>query len=159
MVEAGRVAVVHYVGRLSDGSVFDTTDVDVAMDAGIYHDDRDYRPLEFRVGEETVIDGFDEAVQSMDVGEERTVELDPGEAFGEYSEEKVVEMPRDDLEERSGETAEEGDLVRSDAGQTGWIVDVGEESVTVDFNHELAGEPVALEIRVLEAHGGEESRD
>ncbi|WP_440005699.1 FKBP-type peptidyl-prolyl cis-trans isomerase [Halomicrococcus sp. SG-WS-1] len=155
MVEAGRVAVVHYTGRLSNGDVFDTTDVDVALDSGVYHDHRDYKPLEFRVGEDKVIAGLDEAVRSMDVGEERTVELDPGDAFGEYSEERVVEMPRDELEERSDATAEEGDLVRSDTGETGWIVDVGEENVTVDFNHELAGEAVELEIRVLEAHGGE----
>ncbi|WP_433623815.1 FKBP-type peptidyl-prolyl cis-trans isomerase [Halomicrococcus sp. NG-SE-24] len=155
MVEAGRVAVVHYTGRLSNGDVFDTTDVDVALDSGVYHDHRDYKPLEFRVGEDKVIAGLDEAVRSMDVGEERTVELDPGDAFGEYSEERVVEMPRDELEERSDATAEEGDLVRSDTGDTGWIVDVGKESVTVDFNHELAGEAVELEIRVLEAHGGE----
>jgi FKBP-type peptidyl-prolyl cis-trans isomerase 2 len=92
----------------------------------------------------------------MDVGEERTVELDPEDAFGEYDEERVVEMPRDELEARSDATAEEDDLVRSDTGEAGWIVDVGEERVTVDFNHELAGETVELEIRVLEAHGGDQ---
>ena len=156
MVEAGRVAVVHYTGRLSNGDVFDTTDVDVALDSGVYHDHRDYKPLEFRVGEDKVIAGLDEAVRAMDVGEERTVELDPEDAFGEYDEERVVEMPRDELEARSDATAEEDDLVRSDTGEAGWIVDVGEERVTVDFNHELAGETVELEIRVLEAHGGDQ---
>ncbi|WP_458188967.1 FKBP-type peptidyl-prolyl cis-trans isomerase [Haladaptatus sp. NG-WS-4] len=154
MVDTGCVAVVHFVGRLEDGSTFDTTDVDVALDEGIYHDHRDYKPLEFRVGEDKVIPGLDEAVQEMDVGETRTVEVEPKRAFGEHRDEQVVELPRDELEARSDVTAEEGELVQSETGETGWIVDVADETVTVDFNHELAGEQIELEIRVLEAHGG-----
>ncbi|WP_458204860.1 FKBP-type peptidyl-prolyl cis-trans isomerase [Haladaptatus sp. NG-SE-30] len=155
MVDSGRVAVVHFVGRLEDGSVFDTTDVDVALDSGIYHDHRDYKPLEFRVGEEKVIPGLDETVQEMDVGETRTVEIEPERAFGEHRNENMVEFPRDELEARSELTAEKGELVQSETGDTGWIIDVADETVTVDFNHELAGEPIELEVRVLEAHGGD----
>lgn len=46
MVEPGRIAFCHYTGRVVDGGEagepFDTTDVDVAREAGIYHDHRDY---------------------------------------------------------------------------------------------------------------------
>ncbi|WP_158056700.1 FKBP-type peptidyl-prolyl cis-trans isomerase [Halorussus halophilus] len=156
MTSEGEIAVVHLTGRIAAGEdvgeVFETTDVDVALDEGVYHDHRDYKPLEFRVGEGKVVPGLDEAVETMRVGEERTVRVGPEKAFGERNDEKVVEVSREELEARSDVTAEPGELVRSEAGDTGWITDVGEEMVTVDFNHELAGVPVEFELKLLDAY-------
>jgi FKBP-type peptidyl-prolyl cis-trans isomerase 2 len=153
MASEGEVAVVHYTGRVAEGEdageVFDTTDVDVAMESDIYHGHRDYKPLEFRVGEGKVVPGLDEAVRGMAVGEERTVELDPERAFGERDESKVVELSRADLEARSDVAAESGELVRSETGETGWITEVDDETVTVDFNHELAGVAVEFDVKLL----------
>lgn len=158
----GDIAVVHYTGRIAGGDdageVFDTTDPDVATEAGIYHGRRDYEPLTFRVGEGGVVAGLDDAVREMAVGEERTVEVGPERAFGERDESKIVEFPRDDLEARSGVTGRAGELVRSESGETGWITEIGDETATVDFNHELAGLPVEFDVRLLDrrARGGEE---
>lgn len=159
MAREGEIAVVHYTGRVAEGDdegkVFDTTDVDVALEEGIYHDHRDYKPLEFRVGEGKVVAGLDEAIQEMDVGEERTVRVEPDRAFGEYDEERVVEIPRAELEERSGVTAEPGELLRDENGETGWITAVDDGTVTVDFNHELAGLAVDFEVKLLDAYDDE----
>jgi FKBP-type peptidyl-prolyl cis-trans isomerase 2 len=156
MASEGEIAVVHFTGRIADGDdegeVFDTTDVDVALEEGIYHDHRDYKPLEFRVGEETVVPGLDGSVREMDVGEEWTVEVEPERAFGERDESKVVEIPRADLEARSDVTAEPGELVRAENGETGWITEVNDDTVTVDFNHELAGLPVEFDVKLLDAY-------
>lgn len=152
----GEIAVVHFTGRIADGDdegeVFDTTDVDVALDEGVYHDHRDYKPLEFRVGEGKVVRGLDDAVRQMEVGEERIVRVEPERAFGEYDESRVVEIPREDLEARSDVTAEPGELVRAENGETGWITEANEETATVDFNHELAGLTVEFEVRLLDAY-------
>ena len=154
MVEQGRIAVVHYTGRLitgdDAGEVFDTTDVDAALEEGIYHDYRDYAPLSFRVGGGEVLTGIDETVQEMERGESRTVQLEPEKAYGVRSDERVIEVSRAALETRSDIAAAEGELVRSETGETGWITEVIDETVEIDFNHELAGEPVEFEIRVLE---------
>jgi FKBP-type peptidyl-prolyl cis-trans isomerase SlyD len=159
MVEPGEIAIVHLTGRLADGpeagEVFETTDVDVALDEGIYHDNRDFKPLEFRVGEGHVIPGIDEAVQEMSEGETRTVVLDPEDAYGTVNEDDIVTVPRDELEENSQTTAEVDELVESEAGNIGWIIDVDEETATVDFNHELAGERVEFEIKLLERHASD----
>ena len=159
MASAGDVAVIHFTGRIADGedegAVFDTTDVDVALDEGIYHDHRDYKPLEFHLGDGTVLAGIDEAVQDMTVGEERVITLDPEGAFGTVEDDRIVEIPRDELEARSETTAEAGELVRADDGPTGWITSVGEETVTVDFNHELAGETVEFELKLLDRYEDE----
>jgi len=156
MPSEGEIAVVHFTGRIADGEdegeVFDTTDVDVALEEGIYHDHRDYKPLEFRVGEGKVVPGLDGSVREMRVGEERTVEVEPEQAFGERDDEKVVEIPRADLEARSDVTAEPGELVQSETGETGWITRIDDETVTVDFNHELAGLPVEFDVKLLDAY-------
>jgi FKBP-type peptidyl-prolyl cis-trans isomerase SlyD len=161
-VEPGQIAIVHLTGRLVNGpeagEVFETTDVDVALESGVYHDHRDFKPLEFRVGEGHVLPGIDEAVQGMAPGETRTVKLDPSEAYGHADEDSVVTFPRDHLDAGSEEVAV-GELVRSDRGDTGWVTDVSDAGVTVDFNHELAGEHVEFEIRLLEVHATETGQE
>lgn len=160
-VEPGRIAIVHLTGRLADGldagDVFETTDVDVALEEGIYHDGRDFVPLEFRVGEGHVISGLDEAVRGMETGETTTVTLAPEDAYGTREEDAVVTVAREALEARSDTTAAVDELVRSDRGDVGWIVAVDDETATVDFNHELAGRRVEFEIRVLEVHAEEDT--
>ncbi|WP_137287588.1 FKBP-type peptidyl-prolyl cis-trans isomerase [Halorussus salinisoli] len=156
MASRGNIAVVHYTGRVAEGEdageVFDTTDVDVALESGIYHGNRDYKPLEFRVGEQKVVPGLDEVVREMEVGEERTVRVDPEAAFGERDDDRVIEVPRADLEARSDVDAEPGELVRSETGDTGWITEVDDETATVDFNHELAGLPVEFDVKLLDVY-------
>ena len=156
MASEGEIAVVHFTGRIAEGEdageVFDTTDVDVALEEGVYHDHRDYKPLEFRVGDGTVVSGLDEAVREMAVGEERTVRVEPTEAFGEYEDDRVVERPRDPIEARSDAPAEVGELVRAETGETGWITGIEDDTVTVDFNHELADVPVEFEVKLLDAY-------
>jgi len=159
-VREGQVAAIHYVGRIAEGpgegEVFDTTNVDVALEAGIYHDHRDYKPLEFRLGEDKVIEGLDEAVVGMERGEKKTVVVEPERAFGERDPDDVVEFPRETFDEKEIEV---GTLAATEDGKSGWVTEVDDETVTIDFNHELAGTPVEFEIKLLEVHGepGEES--
>lgn len=159
MVDPGQVAIVHLTGRLVDGpeagEVFETTDIDVALDEGVYHDHRDFKPFEFRVGEGKVLPGIDRVVREMSEGETRTVVLDPEEAYGPRDEDRTVAVSRDDIEARSDVEAAVDELVRSATGDVGWITAVDDDEVTVDFNHELAGERVEFEISLLEVHAAE----
>jgi peptidylprolyl isomerase len=160
VVQEGQVAIIHYVGRIAEGpekgEVFDTTDVDVALEEGIYHDHRDYKPLELRLGEGNVIEGLEEAVVGMERGDEKTVVVEPERAFGEHDPDDVVEFPRETFDEKDIEV---DTLAATEDGKSGWVTEVDEETVTIDFNHELAGTPVEFEIKLLDVHGapGEES--
>jgi FKBP-type peptidyl-prolyl cis-trans isomerase 2 len=158
MVEDGQRAVVHLVITLAEeDTVVETTDVDVAMAAGTYEPHRDYRPHEFVVGEGEVAQAVEDAVRDLQPGETRTVTVEPEAAFGFWREEAVVEVDRDELEARSDTDAELGKFVLSARGDAGWITAVGEELVSVDFNHELAGEPLSFEVRLLEVRDGGDS--
>ena len=163
MVDKGRIAVVHFVGRIETGEdtgeVFDTSDIDVALAEGIHHGQRDYKPLEFRVGAGEVLDGIDDAVAKMDRGETRIVRVEPERAFGPSDEANVINFPRAELESRSDVTAAEGELVKSENDEIGWITDVANDVVTVDFNHELAGQSIEFELRVLDVLGADDETD
>lgn len=148
------MVAVHYVARLAgdgdDGPVVDTTDVDVALTEDAYFGSRDYEPLEFVVGSGDVLPVVDDAIREMESGETRTVVVEPEDGFGPRSEANVVEFPRSVLEERNAAEAEVDELVVTETGEAGWISSVSEDTVEVDFNHELAEERVAFEIRLLD---------
>ncbi|HII02767.1 TPA: FKBP-type peptidyl-prolyl cis-trans isomerase, partial [Methanosarcinaceae archaeon] len=72
-IESGDIISVDYVGELEDGTVFDTSVKEVAVEAGIYNEQREYEPLTFTVGAGQMIKGFDEGVVGMKVGEEKTL--------------------------------------------------------------------------------------
>jgi FKBP-type peptidyl-prolyl cis-trans isomerase 2 len=131
-VREGQVAAIHYVGRIAEGpeegEVFDTTNVDVALEEGIYHDHRDYKPLEFRLGEDKVIEGLDEAVVGMERGEKKTVVVEPERAFGERDPDDVVEFPRETFDEKEIEV---GTLAATEDGKSGWVTEVDDVQVHV----------------------------
>ena len=140
-VKKGDRIKVGYEGTLADGMVFDSSE-----DGG---------PLEFVVGAGEVIQGFEDAVIGMEVGEESNVTLDPNDAYGEPAEELMVTIPKeqfpDDLE------TDTMVLIEDDAGKKfpARIVAIDEETITFDLNHPLAGKKLTFSIRILEMVGEE----
>ena len=136
MIEAGKTVTVHYKGTLDDGTVFDSSE------------GRD--PIEFEIGSDTVIPGFDAAVASMEVNETKSVTIPCAEAYGELNQGMVAQIPRsnlpDDIEPEVGMVlsmqSPEGDIpVR--------IVAMDEEQLTLDANHPLAGKDLTFELTLV----------
>lgn len=145
-VESGDTVQVDYVGRLENGTVFDTSIEEVAQEEGIYNQERDYSPLTFTVGTGQIIEGFDEAVIGMKEGEEKTVTIPPEEAYGEYNESWVQVVPLEEL--GLSEPPEVGQTFSSPYGQIK-VIDVNETHATLDFNHELAGKTLVFDIKLV----------
>ncbi len=80
---AGDKVSVFYVGKLDDGTLFDTNNESVARSAGVYNQARQYVPFEFTLGMGKVIAGFDKAVTGMKIGETKKVRIPPEEAYGD----------------------------------------------------------------------------
>ncbi len=144
-IENGDTISVNYVGKLEDGTIFDTSVKEVAVEAGIYIQMRNYEPLTFTIGEGQMIKGFDEGVVGMQVEEEKTLTIPPEEAYGEYREEFVREIPVDAVDF----TPEIGMRLATDSGLTGTITNVNENNFIVDFNHELAGKTLIFSVKVV----------
>jgi peptidylprolyl isomerase len=127
----GDIVKVHYVGTLDDGTEFDSS----------YGRD----PLEFEVGTDQVIAGFDAAVHGMVVGEKKTVRIPPEEAYGPVDEELIFDVP---IEQAPDDVAV-GDEVLIDGTVYGRVTAVGDTTVTIDTNHRFAGEALNFEIELV----------
>jgi peptidylprolyl isomerase len=108
----------------------------------------DDEPLEFTIGKGEVISGFESAVIGMEVGEEKTVKVPPEEAFGQRYEEFVVDVNRNDIPEHFTLVIGEQLKIRlkgSDPIKV-TVVDMSEDTVTLDGNHPLAGYTLTYNI-------------
>lgn len=146
-MEEGNLVLVNYTGK-ADGEVFDTTMGKKAKQEGLHREGRDYRPIPVLIGEEYVIEGFEEAVKEMDIGEEREVEVPVEKAYGERSSDDVEtysekEFKKQDVDIRPGEEIMIGD-------RRGKVISKGSGRIRVDFNHPLAGKDLDYWLKVEE---------
>lgn len=135
--KTGDTVKIHYSGTLDDGTPFDSS-------AG-----RD--PLEFELGSGQVIPGFDRAVEGMAVGEQKSVKIPPEEAYGPRHDQMIQEVPKSALPE--GLNPEEGMALRAQQPD-GQVINltvttVGDDSITVDANHPLAGQSLNFDIELV----------
>ncbi len=140
-VKKGDQIKVHYHGRLTDGTIFDSS-------AG-------RQPLEFEVGSGMVIKGFDEGVTGMAVGDKKTISIPADEAYGPRQEEMVIEFPiknfPPDITPEVGMTLQ----MHGDNGQELPVVitAINEESITLDANHPLAGKELVFDLELVDIKG------
>ena len=153
-IEPGDRVAIEYVGRFEDGTVFSTSEYDVAAEHGLAaaeeRDPGDYGPLTFTVGAGEVIDGLDDAVRGLSVGETATVTVSPSDAYGDVREDRFREYDREAFEAMVDAEAAVGVHVHAQNGLHGDVVAVREETVEVDFNHELAGRTLTFEFEVVD---------
>jgi FKBP-type peptidyl-prolyl cis-trans isomerase 2 len=152
-ISQGDTVTIEYVGRLPDGEVFDTSDRALAQQKGLLSENRDrvYKPLTVDIGDDSVIPGLQEALVGMEEGQQATVTIPPEQAYGDRTEERLGEYDREAFEEMLGDRElTVGSEVVADSGLEGRVVDIGEAAVTVDFNHELAGETLTFTIEILD---------
>jgi FKBP-type peptidyl-prolyl cis-trans isomerase 2 len=131
----GDTVAVNYRGTLDDGTEFDSSE--------------GREPLTFVVGSGQVIAGFDDAVRGLAVGESRTVRIEPEDAYGEYTDEAVIDFPADS----APEGLQVGDAVTLGNGGRGTVLEITDESVKIDANHPLAGEALTFEIELVSIEG------
>ncbi|WP_410766290.1 FKBP-type peptidyl-prolyl cis-trans isomerase [Haloferax sp. DFSO60] len=152
-IELGDRVAIQYVGRFEDGSVFNTSQYEVAVEHGLAaaqeRDESEYRPLSFVVGAGEIIEGLDEAVLGMAVGDESTVTVPPEEGYGAFDADRVREYDPDVFESMVGEPPEVGVHVHAENGLHGDVTAVTEDVVEVDFNHELAGKTLVFDIEIV----------
>jgi len=137
LVKEGDTITIHYKGSLDDGTVFDSSE------------GRD--PLSFKVGNGEVIQGFDDGVRGMAVGEDRQINIPAAEAYGEYYEELVKVVPRSGFPPHTAPTiglAFEMELPTGES-MTVRIIDVEGDDVTLDANHLLAGEALHFDVHLV----------
>lgn len=136
--KSGDTVRIHYTGTLADGSTFDSS--------------QGREPLEFKLGTGQVIAGFDAAVDGMNVGEEKTVEIEAEKAYGAHNPDALQAFPREKIPENI--PLEIGTQLQLQSSQGNpmmvTVCEVTETEVILDANHPLAGKDLTFQIELVE---------
>jgi len=137
-VKKGDSVKVNYKGTLVDGTVFDSSE--------------GKKPLEFVVGSGQVIQGFDEAMIGMNIGDSKVVQIPVEKAYGERRDEMMMVVP---VEQVPSDLTPEVGMKLEMGGMNGEVVrvvvvNVDEKDVTLDANPPLAGEELIFSIELVD---------
>ena len=137
MVDKGKQVAIEYTVFLEDGA-------QVESNVG-------KEPLSFRCGEQTVLPALEEALHGMQIGDKKRITLSPEDAYGLRIPEAVREVDADSVPE---EYRVEGAVLIVPDEQGEVLIRVSEvngDTITLDFNHPLAGHTLTIEVTLLEA--------
>lgn len=141
---------IHFIGRLEDGTVFDTTRDDTINET----DDHSIEPgpVELRIGDNEFFTQIEEGLIGMSVGEKKSVAIPADDAFGSYDEENIFTMSRDQIpDDFIPEVGQELELMAedSDESEVVTVLAVTDTEVTFDANHPFTGQALCYEIELL----------
>jgi len=137
-VKSGDIINVHYTGRLTDGTLFDSSE--------------GREPLEFEVGSGMVIKGFDEGVTGMSVGEKKTVHISVADAYGEVDSSYLAVFNKAEIpSDIPYEIGMQLNMHQDGSGQVMpvAVVEVTDTTITLDANHPLAGKDLIFDLEVV----------
>lgn len=129
---------VHYMGKLEDGTVFDTS--------------QERHPLQFTIGNGQVIVGFEQAVIGMKIGESKVAKIPMDQAYGPRRDDLVVTMDRSKLPDGLNPAVGQRLEITQTDDQVSLVTVIGatESSLTLDANHPLAGKELTFDLQLLE---------
>jgi FKBP-type peptidyl-prolyl cis-trans isomerase SlpA len=136
-IENGDTVKVNYTGKFEDGSVFDSSMVEGRQ------------PLTVTLGQGQLIPGFEKGLIDMTVGETKTIEIEPSEAYGDVNNEMLQEVEKSVLPE----DIFEGMILQATGPQGTFNVlvkEVKETTAIIDGNHPLAGKKLFFDLEVVE---------
>ena len=140
MAEAklGDTVKIHFTGKLQDETVIETS--------------KDRDPLEFKIGDGNVIPGLEQGVIGMAAWDKKTIAVSPQEGFGQQQEDLVVDLKKsefpEDVEFAVGAYL---NIETSDGKEfKAKVVEIKEDTVTLDANHPLAGVAINCDVELLE---------
>ena len=134
----GDTVLIDYVVRKSDDSIVGGTQQE--------------GPQTLTIGDANIFPQIEAALEGMKVGEEQAVTVPAAEAFGPRRDDMIVELPRANL---PADAEPQPGMMLSAQQQDGstlnlTIVKVGDQSVTADGNHPLAGEDLHFGLTLVE---------
>ncbi|MCB2193702.1 MAG: peptidylprolyl isomerase [Deltaproteobacteria bacterium] len=134
-IVAGDKVRIHYTAKLEDGTVVDSSE------------GKD--PLEFEAGSDQLIPGVSKAVIGMAVGDSKSVTVPPEEGYGPHQPQAVQQVPKQHFPDE----VKEGDVFKAVSEQGEMmvrVIEIGDDNVTVDANHPLAGQTLVFDMEVVE---------
>ena len=136
MIKQGNTVKVHYTGRLEDNSVFDSSN--------------GKEPIEFQVGSQQVIEGFESAVMGLTKGDKTTVTIPSDKAYGELRNELIQQVPRNQVPQDVQVGVQLQGVNPQGQPFVVTVTEVNESTATIDANHPLAGKTLIFDLEVVD---------
>ena len=147
-VEFGKTITFDYAAGFDNGTLFDTSFEDAAKKAEIYDPNKVYKPVTMAYNKGSLFPGLEEALLGMKAGEVKNIRIPPHKAYGELIENSIIVLPKTSI--NNYENLKINDMVTivtSDNKRANtYVKKIGEENITVDLNHPLAGEYIQFAI-------------
>lgn len=133
-----RVIKMHY--ELKDGKTGEILESNLNSD-----------PIAFLSGKDQIIQKLEDEILNLQAGESKTVLISPSDGVGEYKQDAVQILPKEQFAgidlavgmELFGQ-AEDGATTRVS------VKAIGEQDVTIDFNHPFAGKELEFNVKIVE---------
>lgn len=138
-IAADTQVTLHFAIKLEDGAVVDST--------------FDKSPATFRIGDGSLLPGFEQALYGLKAGDKRSLPIAPEQGFGQPNPQNLQVMPRTQFE---GMELSEGLLIifndAANAELPGVVKAFDERQVTIDFNHPLSGKSLTFDVEIVEVN-------
>jgi peptidylprolyl isomerase len=145
---------VHYTGTLEDGSIFDSSETgsDECSDDSCGCGSQSGGPLEFVIGEGSLIPKFETAVIGLEPGQKVQVRIASEDAYGPRAEEMVAVIERSEIPpDINPEPGQQMEVILQDGtAMPVMVIEVTDTTVTLDANHPLAGQDLTFDITLVE---------
>lgn len=135
-IKNGDTVIVNYTGKLEDGTTFDSS-----LTEG-------REPLEATLGNNMLIKGFEDGLMGLSEGDKKTINIEPDNGYGNYSEDLINVIPKTHVPEN----VKVGEMLQgmSQMGPVNVkIIEVKDDVVVIDANHPLAGKKLIFDVEVL----------
>ncbi len=138
LAKNGDTVTVHFTGKLENGKIFDTT--------------KGGKPLEFVIGSGNMMPGFEKGVLGMQVGDTKTITVEPGDGYGKRHDELLLSVKKGDLNKDVNPAVGQAVQLKKPEGDssfTAFVAEVNEETITLDANHPLAGRTLTFDVELV----------
>ena len=135
-VQDGVVVSMEYTLHV-DGELLDTSD--------------GQGPLQFLTGYGNIISGLESEMMGMKIGNSKDVIVQPADGYGEFDEEAFMKVPRGQFPKDMQMEVDAELTVRDDKGEARYarVESIEVDTVTLDFNHPLAGDELHFHVKVV----------
>lgn len=123
---------------------------EVKVEGNVVDSNVNQEPLEFTFGSGQIISGLESRIAELSAGESASIVVPASEAYGEYNEEAMQKIPKEQFEgiELSIGLPLQGQGPDGNPVQV-IVKDILDDEVLIDFNHPLAGKELNFDINIL----------
>ena len=128
-----------------------TFDYTLTVDGKVQDTSAGRGPLEYTHGAGQIIQGLEEVLEQMNIGDKKTVDIKAEKAYGPVLQEAIKRVPKEAI--GGAENLKVGDMVgASNEGHTfrAVVKEITDKEVVLDFNHPLAGKELTFDVEIKE---------